>query len=305
MGQISAADYNKALSDQAIVIDDVPAVGGGWTDYGNYNAAPAPAPVDPNRAYYDQQEQILNQQLDLLGRQKSVGYGNIDNSYNTARNRLGDQKARAFRDYNTGIGDTEQGFSSARNTVASNVRARQNALQRLLGIAGSGNSSAAFDAVPLATAREGSQQLAPVQSTYAQNRRNLDTGWEDTLGSYNDGLQDLASQRQAQRTAIDQNILQTKMDILNKLSGLDMQRGEAPDAGFASQMEQLLSRMAGLGATPGVKINKNIAFSSKPLSAYSLGPQKAPTQQTPESEGVDPYLLPILAREEDQLANLG
>lgn len=293
MGQISDADYNQALSDNAIVVDDA-------TYF-----PPAPAQVDPNQAYYDQQAQVLNHQLGLLNTQRNRGYGNIDTSYNSAFNELGRQKGIAQRDYNNGIGDTQQGFSSARNTVASNVRSKQNSLQRLLGIAGSGNSSAAIDAVPYMTAREGSMQLAPVQAAYSQNLRTLDDGWNDTIGSYNQGLTDLGNQRTTQRDAIDQNILQTRMDILNKLSGLDAQRGVAPNAGFAGQMQQLLTQMAGLGATPGVKINKNIAFSSKPLSAYSLGPQKTPSQQTPQTEGVDPYLLPILAREEDQLANLG
>lgn len=286
---------------------------GVYQDSGTPSYTPEATAPDPyaaqqaaNAAYYDQQAALLNQQLGLLDTQRGVGQSNIDNSYNTSLNRLNEQKGIANRDYTTGIGDQEQGFTSARNTVATNVRSRVNALQRLLGIAGSGNSSATQDAVPLAAAREGSQQLDPVQTTYYQNRRNLDNGWNDTLMNYDNTLSDLANQKASQQNQLGATISQSHADILSKLAGLDAQRGVAPNQSYTDQIGSLLTSIAGLGGqyAGAVGLKNNLSFNSAPLSKYALGPQAAITQ-SPQATGVDPYLLPTLAKKDEQLANLG
>lgn len=275
--------------------------------YDPYAAQRAAQQAATNR-YYDQQAALLQNQLGTLDTQRAVGQGNIDNSYNTSFNRLNQQKAIAERDYGIGVGDQEQGYGSARNAVASNVRARQNALQRLLGIAGSGNSSAAFDAVPLATAREGTAQLAPVQTTYYQNRRNLDNNWNDTLMNYGNSQEDLNNQRAGQRNQLESSIAQSRADILSRLSGIDQQRGVAPNQSYTDQIMSLVNQIAGLGGQYNgtVALRNDLKFEAPDLAKYALGPQTPISQQTPQNQGVDPTLLPVLAKKEDQLlANLG
>lgn len=328
----SRGGYTSGAATQATPIKNATPGGGGNNNNNNNNNnwSPNVVPtVDPYAAqqaaqksdalaFLNQQQKLINQQIARLDPTYEQGLENIGNSYNQSYNRLNDQKAVANRDYNTGTADTIQGYQSSRNQVASNMRSRENALQRLLGLAGSGNSSAAFDAVPYAATLEGTQQLAPVQTTYARNRRGLDTSWEDTLRDYGYGVTDLANQKVSQTNALKSSIAQARADLLDKLIGIKAQEGQANGTGAASilasqagleaQVKNILDSMAGLGNQykNGVKINKNVRFSAPELGKYNLGPQGEIATSSPGADNIDPTFLPVLQdkREQDLLSGL-
>ena len=301
--------------------------GGGGDTGGGYDpyvaAQQAQAQQDAQQkadalAFLENQQQIINQQINRLGGTQDTGLSNISNSYNRSYNRLDQQKAVAERDYNTGTQDTIKGYQSSRNQVATNVRSRMNALQRLLGLAGSGNSSASFDAVPYAATLQGSQQIAPVQATYGVNRRNLDTNWEDTLRNYGNSVEDLKAQKFQQTQALKASIAQARADLLDKLSTLGVQINQAnggnaqqaldSQASTRNQINRLLDSIAGLGkqyAKPVIR-TADLKYLTPDLGKYNLGPQGEITTDAPGADNIDPTFLPVLEddREEELLSGL-
>lgn len=286
----------------------------GTTNTNTYDAAAAQQAQQTAAALaiLNDQQRVINEQIGRLDPTLNVGLGNINNSYTNSLNRLDQQKAVANRDYDTGTQDTIKGYQSSRNQVATNVRGRENALQRLLGLAGSGNSSAAQDAVPYAATLEGTQQLAPVQQTYGINRRNLDTNWEDTLRNYQNSQQDLAAQKFQQEQSLRSSIAQTRADLLSKLSTLGVQRAQAQggdvnaaiaaQGGTQAEINNLLNQIVNLGnqyANPVLR-TADLAFQAPELGKYNLGPQGEIATSAPGSDNIDPTFLPVLNEKDKQ-----
>jgi hypothetical protein len=265
------------------------------------------------------QENDIEAQLGRLGKTRNVGFGNINSAYNQALNRLNEQKAVANRDYQTNTQDTVKGFLGARNDVASQTRARLDAIRQLLGASGSGASSASQYAAPYAAVREGTQRLAPVQGTYATNRRNLDVALGDTMRQYGNEQEDLGQQRYQQRQQLLSGVKQTRADLLEKLNQIGVARAEAQggniedvlaqQGGRRQAINRLLDEILGLGRqfdNPVLRAN-NINFATPDLGAYDFDEMGEIATDVPGAEDFDPFLAPILSGrdEEDQLlANL-
>jgi len=275
----------------------------------------AAAPVgDPNLvAQYQNQAQALTNQLGQLDATQNVGLGNLQNSYRSADNRLNSEWGVAQRDYTTGKQDTEAGYQSARNAAATQARNKLSALQRLLGISGAGNSSAAQQAVPLAVAQDATQKIAPVQGTYASNRRNQDVNFQDTERNYKNNQQDLVQKLFSQEQALKQQIAQTRQGLLAQIQQANIQKAVAGGANYAqaaaaqggitNQINSLLSQITQLGnqyANPVLSTGQ-VQYKAPELGEYLMG-QTAGISQSglPGSDSVNPLFVPLLGREEDK-----
>lgn len=269
---------------------------------------------DPNLvAQYADTVRQLQGQVGQLDTTQNVGLGNLTNNYNNSVNRLNEQWGVAQRDYNTGKQDTERGYQSARNSAATNARNKLSALQRLLGVNGAGSSSAAQEAVPLAVAQNATQEIAPVQSTYATNRRNQDTNLEDTQRNYQNNQADLSHQLFAQEQALRQSIAQTRASLLSQIRQAQIQQAvaggsnyasaAAAQGGIANQVNSLLAQIAQLGnqwQNPVVRTG-DIKYAAPDLGQYLLGETAGIAQPgVPGSDSVNPLFVPLLGQKDEE-----
>ena len=294
---------------------------GQYDQYGNYiggsggGGGGGRANSDPNQAaWYADQAAQLQAQLDRLGSQESMGLQNIGNSYNRSYNRLQEQRGVNERNYNTSVQQSDQGYANTRGGIMNQTNATANALQRLLGINGAGNSSAALYAAPYAAGLQGSQSMNEAQQTYANNRSALDTSWEDAQRGYSNAFADLDQQKFSHEQNLRSSIAQTRAGLLSKIAEANQQRQIAMGSGYESaraaanpylqQVNSLLDSIAGLSnqfANPVMR-TADVRYSTPNLGKYSLG-QGGGVQQAqgaPESD-MNSALLPILAdRERDE-----
>jgi len=274
--------------------------------------------ADRNQALaeYADQEAKINQGLGGLDEQLNVGLGNVTNSYNQSANRLDTQRGLAKRDYDTGVQGTTQSMLNSRNNVNTKVRSNMNALQRLLGIAGSGNSSAAYDAAPQAALREGTNDLQGVQQTYGGNMRKLDTGWQDTERNYMQTLEDLNNQKFQQENSLRAGIAQTRASLLDQLGGVGVnksllngqnyQQALQARSPYEAQINSLLGQITKLGsqyASPVMRQN-NLSFAAPSLDQYNLSRGGGVDAANPQAADVDPMLLPALPGKRDRFGNI-
>lgn len=277
---------------------------------------------DPNTAaFYDDQANQLGGQLPNLDRQQDVGLQNIINSYNLGANRLDEQKGVAQRNYDTSTQQNTRNYLNSRNGIMSNTRATANALQRLLGINGSGFSSAAQEQAPYAAGLQGSQNLSQAQNTFGNNAQSLDTNWQDTQRGYTNAFEDLGRQKYQQENSLRASIAQTRANLLDKISQAKVNAGLARGqsygqavsarAPYQQQVNDLLSQITGLGsqfANPVMR-TQDVSFKAPDMGQYSLGNFSAPTTQLQGGAQSDlqPTFLGLLTgqqKQRDQYGNL-
>jgi hypothetical protein len=236
-----------------------------------------------NAAYYNDMASQLQGQIGQLDNQQNIGLGNINNSYTGSLNRLDQQKGVAQRDYNTGVQNNSRQYLNTRNGIMQNSRATTNALQRLLGMNGSGNSSAAFEQAPYAVGLQATQNLTGAQSTYGTNAQSLDTGWQDTERSYGNSKEDLNTQKYQQENSLKGSIAQTRASLLDKIANARVQAQVAGGSSYASaaavrtpfqsQINDLLSQITNYGnqyANPVMRA-ADVSYKAPDLGQYQLG----------------------------------
>lgn len=265
-------------------------------------------------AYYNDIANQLQGQIGQLDNQQNIGLGNIGNSYNRTLNRLNQQKGVARRDYDTGVQNNQRSYLGTRNGIMQNSRATTNALQRLLGINGAGNSSAALEQAPYAVGLQASQNLSGAQNTYGTNYQSLDTGWQDTERSYNNSREDLDTQKYQQENSLRSGIAQTRASLLDKIAnarvqakvagGSSYEAARAARTPFQEQINGLLSQITSYGqqyANPVLRAG-DVAYKAPELGQYELGQfgignqQQAPGAQS----DLNPAFLGLLNREDER-----
>lgn len=284
-----------------------------------HNAAPsAGAGGDPNTAaYYNDQASQLQKTIGGLDAQQGIGLGNLQNSYNTQANRLDQQKAAAQRDYDSSAQQNTQGYLNNRNSIINNTRATSSALQRLLGMAGSGNSSAAYEQAPYAAGLQGSTQLRGAQQTYGNNSSALDTNWQDTQRGYSNAFDDLNNQKYQQENSLRSSIAQTRANLLNQIAsanvnaglanGQNYQQAQAARAPYQSQIDDLMSQITNLGsqfANPVLRTS-DVKYASPSLNPF-LASKQAPIAANAgmDTGAIEPTFLGLLAGKRDNYGNM-
>lgn len=287
---------------------------GAYTGGGSYatggsaggGAAAAPASDPATAAYYQQQIDQLNSQNGRLDSQLNTGLANLSNSYNTQSNRLNDQKGIAQRNYNDQTQQNMQGYSNTRNGIMSNTRSTANALQRLLGMNGAGNSSAALEQAPYAAGLQGSTNLNQAQQSYNTNTNALTHSWEDTQKQYSNAFDDLNNQKYSQENSLRSSIAQTRANLLDQIAsagvnkslalGQNYAQAQAARTPYQQQINSLLDSIAGLGnqyANPVLKAG-DVNFSAPTLGQYSLGQQAQINNQTGGAGDLNPSFISLL-----------
>jgi hypothetical protein len=299
----------------------------------NYNAAgagantsatagaAASAPVgDPSTAaYYQQQMDQLNSQNGRLDSQLNTGLGNLTNSFNQQDNRLNQQKANAQDTFNTQNQQNMQNYANTRNGILSNTRATSNALQRLLGLNGACNSSAAFEQAPYAAGLQGSQNLNQAQQSFSNNGTALNKSWRDTQQQYSNALDDLNNQKYSQENSLRSSIAQTRANLLDQIAsagvnknlalGQNYAQAQAARTPYQQQINSLLDSITGLGnqyANPVLKA-ADVNFTAPSLSQFGLGQQATIQNQTGAGAAgdINPSFLSVLAPKDKNSNQLG
>lgn len=275
-----------------------------WQGLQSGGAAPASGSGVDNSAVIGQ----LQGQLGQLDPQQQVGLDNIGNSFNLSANRLDEQNAAAQRDYGTKTQQNLQGYQNNRSNILQGTRAQANALQRLLGLNGAGNSSAAYEQAPYAAALAGSQQLNGAQQTFGQNGTSLDTAWQDTERNYGNSKQDLQNQRYQQENALRSSIAQTKASLLNNIAQAQNSPGK-----YSADINGLLSQITQLGQqySNPVMRTPDVSFAAPSLTDYILkNTGQTPGAPAPQAAGgaqsdVSPTFLGLLTgQNRDEFGNL-
>lgn len=270
----------------------------------SYSSAPTSDPA--TAAYYQSIIDNLNGQNGRLDSQLNTGLSNLSNSFNTQNNRLNQQKSSAQDTFNTQNQQNMQNYANTRNGIMSNTRATANALQRLLGLNGAGNSSAAIEQAPYAAGLQGSQNLNQAQQNFSTNGTALNKSWKDTQQQYSNALDDLNNQKYSQENSLRSSIAQTRANLLDQIATAGTNKNLALGQGYAqaqaartpyqAQINSLLDSIAGLGnqyANPVLKA-QDVNFTAPDQSQFSLGNQATIQNQAGAGSGIDNNFLSLI-----------
>jgi hypothetical protein len=292
-----------------------PLYNGSWTGGGGIATAAAPSSDPDTAAYYQDMMNQLQGQNGRLDGQLNTGLSNLQSSYNTQANRLGESQAVANRNYDTQTQQNMQGYSNTRNGIISNTRSTNNALQRLLGLNGAGNSSAALEQAPYAAGLQGSQNLSQAQQNYSTNMTGIKTAKEDADRNFKHAYEDLDSQKYQQENSLRSTIAQTRASLLDKIAqagsnkemalGKSYSQAQATRTPYQQQINSLLDQITGLGsqyANPVLRA-QDVALKQADLGDYSLGKQAQIQNQGGGAGNLDPTFLTLLTQKDKERNN--
>lgn len=243
--------------------------------------------------YWADQQAQIDDQLNRLGTQRSVGEGNIDSSYDSAFAGLTGQQSQANRDLTTSRTNTIADNITAKNGIDDSVRANATGLQRLLQSRGAGGSSAATVLAPYAAAVTGNAQRNQVQGAYARNLSSLDTSQGDTDTKFAGAFGDLLSQKKNKVSALESSLASTEAGLQQQKAtaaasaiqarGGNYASARAAESPYLARANQLLGQVDSLGAQSTFS-PQTVAYTPPALSSYTYDP----TAQAQVGSGVTP-----------------
>lgn len=269
---------------------------------------------DPQTAaYYDNATNQANSGIARLGNQEQIGLGNINQGYQSALNTLLAQKAITDRDYQTSKDQTLQDNVQAKSNIDFGVGQHNNSLQRLLGAhgySGSANQAAAYSA-----AQQGSQQRGQVSQAFGRNQQALDTNYGDYNNQFGDSRNGLDSQKSQQESDLHSKIAQNKVSLLSQLASISQQRGQAAGKTYQQALQEASPYQAQIDAINGQidSYGANPAFTPKAavyhaptLESYNYDKTQAPSEGGLAGAGdnINPY-LGLLLGQTKKFQNLG
>jgi len=240
---------------------------------------------DPSQ--YDAEIGQYQNQIGGLGAQQQVGEQNVNDQYNKAAQGYYDNKARDETSYNRDVQQNVRSYTNNRTKTMNSVRSNANALQRLLGMNGAGNSSAALEQAPYAAGLQGSQDLAGAQETYGMNGQRLSDEWTDRQKKYKDGFDDLENQKWQAMNGEKSKTAQARAGLLDKIANASVKRnlangqtGAQAQAGrnqYQPEIESLLQQITQLGRTNANPVLQAQAVAPRDftLSDYAQGRRTA------------------------------
>lgn len=301
--ELNQAAPGAGTSDEQLQNDQISYLQNAWNTYkgatsgggsGGGSAGTAQDKAD-EMAYWQDQMNNADQQLARIPIQEQVGNQNIDNSYNSAYNRLVGDKETTNRDYTTKRSQTIEDNTTAKAGINESVRNQNTALQRLLGGKGAGGSSAATILAPFAAASQGNKQRQQVQTTFGRNLSGLDTSWGDYQKDWDTSAGDLAAQRDAERNKLKSGLAQTEASIQEEKANAAVQRQQAGGASYQSarnartpyisRIQSLIQQIDALGNTPTFT-PQAVAYKAPDMASYTYDRYAAPSV----GSSVDPNL---------------
>lgn len=250
-------------------------------------------------ALIDSQISSTQSALERLLSQRNIGYGNIDASTQEARNKLMQERAIAERDYGLKKDQSAQDYTNTRAGLRANAGGQYTALQRLLGGAGAGRSSAAQIVAPFAVGREAAQRFGEVQDQFGRNNQAMDISYGDTNRQFDDYNQGLDRQREQKRRELESGILQNEAGLQDTLAQListktsnaggDVMGAIAPQQ---SRIQQILGQIDQLSTVAPVQAQGSVAYNAPELAQYDYSQFSTP--ETGQG-GAQDYVSPLTA----------
>jgi hypothetical protein len=315
-------DQLQALHNQGNQVNQQQQASAAAAASGTYdanNAASARAAAiaqygDPS--LYDGQIQSYTGQINGLQGQADQYLQNNANDYNLQGNRLRTNQANDQQAYDQQVQQNTQSYQNNRTKTLNSSRSNANALQRLLGLNGAGNSSAALEQAPYAAALQGSQDIADAQQTYSMNGQNLGTNWKKTQDQYKNAFEDLDNQKYQADNGARSKIAQARADLLDKLATADVTRNlasgmsgaqaQAARAKYQPEIDSLLHQVTQLGSTYDHPIQaQNVQAAPLSLADYAAG-RNLTAQNSDTAGGSDiqtPFLSLLAGNKKDQYGN--
>jgi len=281
---------------------------GGSSSGGNAGYDPAAL------ASFDTSINSANNSLGLLDRQQDIGQENINNGFNSSLNRLLGGKATADRNYNTTKTQSTQDNITARNNIKTSVGRNANAVQRLLGQRGAGNSSAAQIVAPYGAALQGTQQLKGVTDAFGRNMQSLDTNYQDFNRDWSNSREDLDRQKFTQEQSLRSSVAERRANLLNSLGQLQSQRVAAQGGNSAAalaaaqpsidQANRLQGDIVDYGRQFANAINVNTpTYTSPDLAQYNYEAGQGPSVENNSAytDTINPFLSSLLGNRKQRI----
>lgn len=260
---------------------------------------------DPSQ--YDQAINGYNKQLGGLGDYEQVGNYNVDQQYQKALQGVYDQQGIDERNYTNTKNQNTQAYTSNRTKTLNATRNNSLALQRLLGMNGAGNSSAALEQAPYAAGLQGTQDLQAAQQTYGTNMSNLDNNWSDAQKKYRDAFSDLDTQKAQGKNKVKSDVLGQRANLLQQIADATSKKNLASGRGaganpYEGEIQSLLSQITQLGRTGGAPITaQKVAPANFTLADYAGGPQAAiQPGGNPAQQDIASIFQPLLGQKKDE-----
>lgn len=234
-------------------------------------------------ALYDQQAKAYEDQIAQLDPALGQTMADIGSGYNKSVNTQKQAFSDATQSYNTTKTNDTANEQTTQQGIREQTRQQGDALQRLLGLAGSGNSSAATVAAPYYVGQNGAASARGAQTTFGQNQQALDTSFNKATRDNNTALDDLAQQEfSAQQSAKGANA-SAKVGLLDQIIAAVGNSGSAQglsSADVTAKLQPFIDARAqavrdsagstGKYAAPVYQTNPNI-YTPPTISSYAAG----------------------------------
>jgi len=210
-----------------------PTGGGQYT--GGTSAAQRAAIADEQR-FYDENINELNRILGSIGVGRDQGLARLNASFGTAKNRLDEDRTRAFEGYNQQ--DLQNSTEKLRGTeqVDQYAGSSYNSLQNILRGANAGNSSVARELIPQLVSKAAGQRRQGVFNTFGENQQGIDVARQDATRDFTRADEDLVDQRKRTEEDFIRSIIESERDIASQIAQAQKDRALASGRGYAGAM---------------------------------------------------------------------
>jgi hypothetical protein len=220
----------------------------------------------------------IDSEIGRLGTQESIARGNLDRSYNANRDSPQNGLNSAEGQYNTTLARTQQDNVDAKGQIDQGVRSGLSGLQRLLGAAGAGNSSAAHVLAPYAAGLAGNTQRQAVNKAYGRNTEDLNTGIADTRQQYKEKFGQLDTDKANKLNSLLAGLADTRAQLLASRQAAGGGDQSAQIRALHNQIDQYGNQSV---FDPG-----QVAYHAPNLQDYSFDPTAAAQTGDPNQAGI-------------------
>lgn len=265
--------------------------------------------------YTSDQVNALNSQLSQtdrllasLGVARDSGLANINNEYGKSVGRAQEGQAQFNRDLNVRRQDNQTNKTNSLNRINTDAENKFNSVMRMLGIKGSGVSSAAQMVAPHLVAQNASNQRADQFDTFGRNQRSIDTAATDSELKYKNLFEDLLGQRNTNENDFRQKMVNQENELYGTRANTQAKLAAANGGSAAGAFEDYGNRLATNQVTLDDLIRASVApqynvkavdTQAPNLDQYTADPLATfdPNAQDPTASEVNAY-LPWLQRKE-------
>jgi hypothetical protein len=264
----------------------------------------------------DSQIGSTNSGLGRLDNDYNIGVDNLYKSYNRGLGQIGTDRNQAQEDFRSSKLKSEGDYLNSRSGIRQESGNLFNSIQRLLGSAGAGRSTAASILAPFAVGREANSRFGQVQDAFGQNQAGLQTSIDRTMSGLTDAERRLKEDKENKKNQLKQGIDSNRASLQDRLAQLQLQRNSLVGGGLSgassiladnrSRIDALLNSVSELSRNyqdPQLDVARG-AFKAPSLKNYDYSRFQAPSLQggrNPQADYVGPFVNPALRDEDERL----